>query len=282
MNFFKKTKKVYAGKVFEDGKMVEKYKTINVINVPRIVMTSIIGLFLLITLFSSFSTIKSGEVGLKVKFGKIVDSKLDEGFNFKVPYIEKIVKVNIKVQKAEITTESSTKDLQIVNSTIAVNYRVDSRKAPKLYRTVGNTYEETVLQPAIKESIKSAIAKYNAEEITVNRSAVSKDCLKQLQNKVKKYGIVIEDFNLTDFSFTAEYTKAIEEKQVAEQNLEKSKLEAEKKIVEAEATNKANELLKQNVTKEVLQKQFLDKWNGELPKVTSSNNLFDISSFLGN
>lgn len=282
MNFFKKTKKVYAGKVFEDGKKVEKYKTINVINVPRIVMTSIIGLFLLITLFSSFSTIKSGEVGLKVKFGKIVDSKLDEGFNFKVPYIEKIVKVNIKVQKAEITTESSTKDLQIVNSTIAVNYRVDSRKAPKLYRTVGNTYEETVLQPAIKESIKSAIAKYNAEEITINRSAVSKDCLEQLQNKVKKYGIIIEDFNLTDFSFTTEYTKAIEEKQVAEQNLEKSKLEAEKKIVEAEATNKANELLKQNVNKEVLQKQFLDKWNGELPKVTSSDNLFDISSFLGN
>lgn len=282
MNFFKKTKKVYAGKVIEDGKMVEKYKTITVTNVPRVVMVSIIGLFLLITLFSSFSTIKSGEVGLKVKFGKIVDSKLDEGFNFKVPYIEKIVKVNIKVQKAEITTESSTKDLQIVNSTIAVNYRVDSRKAPKLYRTVGNTYEETVLQPAIKESIKSAIAKYNAEEITINRSAVSKDCLEQLQNKVKKYGIIIEDFNLTDFSFTTEYTKAIEEKQVAEQNLEKSKLEAEKKIVEAEATNKANELLKQNVNKEVLQKQFLDKWNGELPKVTSSDNLFDISSFLGN
>lgn len=273
MNFFKKKEKVYNG-------IVDKYEDIEIFNIPRIVIVSIIGLFLLITLFSCFSTIKSGEVGLKVKFGKIVDSKLDEGFNFKTPYIEKIVKVNIKVQKVEITTESSTKDLQIVNSTIAVNYRVDSRKAPKLYRTVGNTYEETVLQPAIKESIKSAIAKYNAEEITVNRSAVSKDCLKQLQNKVKKYGIVIEDFNLTDFSFTAEYTKAIEEKQVAEQNLEKSKLEAEKKIVEAEATNKANELLKQNVTKEVLQKQFLDKWNGELPKVTSSNNIFDISSFL--
>lgn len=282
MNFFKKKEKVYKGIKYTENGIVDKHEDIEVLNIPRIVIVSIIGLFLLITLFSCFSTIKSGEVGLKVKFGKIVDSKLDEGFNFKTPYIEKIVKVNIKVQKVEITTESSTKDLQIVNSTIAVNYRVDSKKAPKLYRTVGNTYEETVLQPAIKESIKSAIAKYNAEEITVNRSAVSKDCLKQLQNKVKKYGIVIEDFNLTDFSFTAEYTKAIEEKQVAEQNLEKSKLEAEKKIVEAEATNKANELLKQNVTKEVLQKQFLDKWNGELPKVTSSNNIFDISSFLEN
>ena len=282
MNFFKKKEKAYKGINYTENGIVDKHEDIEVLNIPRIVIVSIIGLFLLITLFSCFSTIKSGEVGLKVKFGKIVDSKLDEGFNFKTPYIEKIVKVNIKVQKVEITTESSTKDLQIVNSTIAVNYRVDSRKAPKLYRTVGNTYEETVLQPAIKESIKSAIAKYNAEEITVNRSAVSKDCLKQLQNKVKKYGIIIEDFNLTDFSFTAEYTKAIEEKQVAEQNLEKSKLEAEKKIVEAEATNKANELLKQNVTKEVLQKQFLDKWNGELPKVTSSNNIFDISSFLEN
>ena len=142
-------------------------------------------------------------------------------------------------------------------------------------------YEDTILNPAIKESIKSAIAKYNAEEITVNRTAVSLSCLKAIQDKVEKYGIVIEDFNLTDFSFSAEYTKAIEDKQVAEQNLEKSKLEAEKKIVEAEATKKANELLQESLTDELLMKQFIEKWNGELPKATGSNSILDISELLG-
>lgn len=234
----------------------------------------------IITLLFSFKTIKSGEIGLKTRFGKITDTSLKEGINFKIPFIEKITKINIKVQKAEMAVETSTKDMQIVNSSVAVNYRLEIDKAPNLYREVGNTYEDTILIPAIKESFKSAIAQYNAEEITVNRSEVSQSCLKAIQDKVSKYGIIIEDFNLTDFSFSEEYTKSIEEKQVAEQNLEKSKLEAERKIVEAEATNRANELLKQNVTDEVLMKQFIEKWNGELPKVTGNNSIFDITGLI--
>lgn len=247
------------------------------------VMTTIaVTIFIcLILFFCSFKTIKSGEIGLKTRFGKITETSLKEGISFKVPFIEKIIKVNIKVQKAEMNIEGSTKDLQIVNTNVAVNYRIDPNKAPSLYKEVGNGYEETILTPAIKESIKSAIAQYNAEEITVNRTAVSQSCLKAIQDKVEKYGIVIEDFNLTDFSFSEEYTKAIEDKQVAEQNLEKSKLEAEKKLVEAEATKKANELLQASLTDELIMKQFIEKWNGELPKATGSNSIFDITGILG-
>lgn len=251
-------------------------KNKNVISIIAIII--FIGLILF---FCSFKTIKSGEIGLKTRFGKITETSLKEGINFKVPFIEKIIKVNIKVQKAEMNIEGSTKDLQIVNTNVAVNYRINPDKAPSLYKQVGNGYEETILNPAIKESIKSAIAQYNAEEITVNRTAVSLSCLKAIQDKVEKYGIVIEDFNLTDFSFSAEYTKAIEEKQVAEQNLEKSKLEAEKKIVEAEATKKANELLQESLTDELIMKQFIEKWNGELPKATGSNSILDITGLLG-
>ena len=236
----------------------------------------LIGVVLLFTLFSSFQTIESGEVGLKVRFGKIVDSSLNEGLNLKIPYIEQIQKVNIKVQKSEIRVESSTKDMQTIDTTIAVNYRVDSKKASNLYRTVGNSYEVTVLEPAIKESIKSAIAQYNAEEITTKRSEVSSNCLKALQGKVEKYGIVVEDFNLTDFSFSEEYTKAIEDKQVAEQKLEKTKLEAEAKIIEAEATKKANDLLKQSLTDELIAKQFIEKWDGKLPSTYAGKDILGI------
>ena len=244
--------------------------------IVKLVIFAIIGIFLLITLFCSFQTIKSGEVGLKIRFGKIVDSKLVEGFNFKIPYIEKIVKVNIKVQKSELSVESSTKDMQIINTTIAVNYKVDSTKAVNLYRTVGNNYNSVILQPAIKESIKSAIAKYNAEEITTKRGEVSLDCLNAIQEKVKKYGIIIEDFNLTDFGFSDEYTKAIESKQVAEQNYEKAKLEAETKIVQAEATKKANDLLKQSLTDELIAKQFIEKWDGKLPSTYAGQDIMGI------
>ena len=238
-----------------------------------IAVLSIIILFVIITIFASFTTIKSGEVGLRVKFGKIIDTNLDEGINFKIPYIESIKKVNIKVQKSELNVESSTKDMQIINTTIAVNYRVDSQKAAYLYKTVGNDYDETILQPAIKESIKSAIAQYDAEQITTKRAEVSTSCLETIQNKVKKYGIVVEDFNLTNFSFSTVYTNAIEQRKVAEQNLQREKLEAERKVIEAEATKKTNDLLKQTLTDELIAKQFIEKWDGKLPQTYAGGDI---------
>lgn len=243
-----------------------KWKNMNHNLEPKkLFLFSVIGIFIIITIFCSFQTIKSGEVGLRVRFGKIIDSNLNEGFNFKIPYIESIVKVNIKVQKAEVSTSSASKDLQDINTNIAVNYRVESNKASQLYRTVGNNYEQTILLPAIQESIKSVISRYTAEETITSRPEVSQECMKELQAKVEKYGIVIDNFNIINLTFSEEYAKAIEEKQVAEQKLATSKLEAEAKIVEAEATKKANELLKQTLTDELIAKEFIEKWNGQLP-----------------
>lgn len=202
---------------------------------------------MIITIFSSFQTIRSGEVGLRVRFGKIINSKLNEGLNLKVPYIESIVKVNIKVQKAEIQTASASRDLQDINTNVAVNYRVESQKASSLYKTVGNSYQNVILEPAIEESIKSVISRYTAEETITKRPEVSKACQEELQLKVEKYGIVIDNFNIINLEFSDEYSKAVEEKQVAEQKLATAKLESEAKIVEAEATKKANELDRKSV-----------------------------------
>ena len=251
-------------------------RNLKVRDMKRTIIYGVIGLFLLITIVSSFQTIKSGEVGLKVRFGKIVSSQLNEGFNFKIPYIEDIVIVNIKVQKIELRTESSSKDLQTIETDIAVNYRIESNKASELYRTVGNSYESTILDPAIKESIKSTIAKFTAAEIITKRSEVSQKCMEELQAKVQKYGIVIDNFNITNLSFSQEYTKAIEDKQVAEQKLEKARLEAEAKLVEAEATKKANDLMKQSLTDNLIEKQFIEKWDGKLPTTYAGKDILGI------
>ncbi|MBQ6285010.1 MAG: prohibitin family protein [Bacilli bacterium] len=251
-------------------------KNLRVRDFKKIIICSVIGLFVLITLFSSFQTIRSGEVGLKVRFGKIVSKGLNEGLNLKIPYIEDIVVVNIKVQKIELTTESSSKDLQTIQTDIAVNYRIESDKAASLYKTVGNNYESTVLDPAIKESIKATIAKYTAAEVITERSEVSAKCMEELQAKVQKYGIVIDNFNITNLSFSDEYTRAIEEKQVAEQKLSKAKLEAEAKLVEAEATKKANDLMRQSLTDNLIAKQFIEKWDGKLPSTYAGENILGL------
>lgn len=242
----------------------------------------------LITFIGGFRTIKSGEVGIKTRFGKVVNNQLDEGVNFKLPFIEKIVKMNIQVQKIELDTSSASKDLQDVNMKLAVNYRVDGNKATSLYKNVGTKYQEVVLQPAIQESIKAVTSHYTAEELITNRNEVSKKCMETLQEKVKRYGLSIDNFNITNFSFSQEFNKAIEEKQVAEQKvltakqeLEKEKIEAEKKIVKAEAEKKANELKQQTLTDNIISEKFIEKWNGELPKASGSNSIFDITGILG-
>ena len=267
-------------KIFNFKKVVKKYgNEVEEFNIPKIVVFSVIGLFLLITMFSSYSIVKSGEVGLKVRFGKIQNVQIDEGFNLKVPYIEKIVKVNIKVQKSEVDTEGASKDLQDIKTKIAVNYRVEGTKASYLYKTVGNKYEETVLQPTIHESIKAVISKYTAEEVITKRNEVSNLCMEELQSKVKKYGIVIDNFNIVDLNFSEEYSKAIEAKQVAEQqvlkakqDLERTKIEAEQKVAEAKAEAEALKAQKQEITKDLLELRrieaelkAIEKWNGQLP-----------------
>lgn len=243
----------------------------------------------LIFISSCFTTINTGEVGIRVRFGKVVNAKTNEGINLKIPFVEEIDKVYVKVQKIELVAASASKDLQDIDMSLAVNFRVDSSKAKDLYKNVGNNYIDTVLEPAIKESIKSATSDYTAEELITKRSEVSNKCLETLQGKVEKYGLVIEDFNITNFNFSDEFNKAIEEKQIAEQKvltakqeLEKEKIEAEKKIVSAQAEKEANELKEKSLTDNIIKEKFIEKWNGELPKVTGSNNMLNVSSILGN
>lgn len=246
--------------------------------------------WILLIIPSCFEVIKTGEVGIKIRFGKITDTYLQEGINFKFPF-EQIEAVNIKVQKYENDSllETSTKDMQIVNSIkVAVNYQVDAEKAVELYRQVGNGYTTTVLEPAIQEAIKSAISKYTAEELITKRSEVSTDIQQELIGRVEQYGIKILSISIKNFDFSDEYNASIERKAVAEQDaltakqkLETTKVEAEKKRIEAQAEADANKIKENSLTDKILKQQFIEKWNGELPKVSGSDNLMiDIDSIL--
>ena len=249
---------------------------------------AIIGLIIIILLSSCVTTINSGEVGIRIRFGKVINKQVKEGINLKIPFIENIKKMNVRVQKAEVKTNSSSKDLQEVEMSLAVNYHIEKDNATKLYKNVGMNYDDVILEPAIQESIKAVTSKYTAEELITNRSEVSSNCQEELNRKVNKYGIKVTDFNITNFNFSIEFNKAIEEKQVAEQKvltakqeLEKERIEAEKKIVKAEAENRANELKNQSLTENIIKEKFIEKWDGKLPTVSGSNNIMDISSIIG-
>lgn len=231
-------------------------------------------LWLLLMLFGCFSTIKTGEIGIKTRFGKIIGSTTNEGIVFKLPF-EQIKKINIKVQKYENEEafSTSTKDLQIVNNIkVAINYQIDGSKAVNLFKTVGTNYNTTVLEPAIQETIKAVFSKYTAEEIVTKRSEISLDMNNTLDERVKEYGINSVAVSINNFDFSESYNQAIEKKAVAEQEvetsknqLEKAKIDAEKKKVEAQGEAEANALLEQSLTDQIIAQQFIEKWNGQLP-----------------
>ena len=252
-----------------------------------IALTSL--LWLLLILFGCFSIVKTGEVGIKTRFGKIVGSTTSEGIVFKSP-LDKINIINIKIQKYENRggLATSTKDMQIVNNIkVVVNYQVDGKKAVDLYKTVGINYKDTILDPAIQETIKSVISQYTAEELVTKRSEVSVDINETLNEKINNYGIKSVSVAINNFDFSEEYNKAIENKAVAEQEvetsknqLEKAKVDAETKKVIAQGEADANKIKEKTLTDNIIKQQFIEKWNGELPKVASGNNMIDISGLL--
>lgn len=253
-----------------------------------IIFGILIAIVILVIAVGSFAVVPAGNTGIKVRMGAVQEASLQEGLNFKVPFIEKIVLMDNRTQIATVTGNSASKDLQTVDNSIAVNFRIDAETSASLYKNVGVTYKDTIIIPAIQESTKSVIAKYTAEELITKRTAVGDGIKNELISKLSTYGISIQNLNIVDFSFSEEFDKAIEAKQTAQQqalkaqeDLSRIEIEAKQKIVEAEGQAKANTAIAQSIDEKVLQQKFIDKWDGKLPTVMGSDgNILDISSIM--
>lgn len=252
----------------------------------KIILGIIIGIIIIgiIIFFSSITTVPTGFVGIKTRFGQVQQEMIQEGFNFKTPFIEKIVKIDCRTQKFEVTTEASSKDLQKVsNIKIVVNYNVDKSKANSIYKEVGVDYQTILIQPAILESIKQGMSQYTAEELITKRSEVANIIMSLLKEKLEQKGVLITALNITDLSFSKEFDKAVEDKQIVEQEtqkaqyeLEKAKVENEKKIENAKADAEVMKQQNKEITDEYLklkelevQQKIIEKWDGKLPTTTS-------------
>ena len=252
----------------------------------KVILGIIIGVIILavIIIIASITTVPTGYVGIKTRFGRVQEDMIQEGFNFKAPFIEKIVKIDCRTQKYEVTTEASSKDLQKVNNIkIVVNYNVDKTKANQLYKSVGSNYQTVLIEPAILESIKQGMSQYTAEELITKRSEVSDVIMNLLKEKLEKKGVLVSALNITDLSFSEEFDKAVEEKQIVEQEtqkaqyeLEKAKVENEKKVENAKADAEVMKQQNKEITDEYLklkelevQQKIVEKWNGQLPTTTT-------------
>jgi regulator of protease activity HflC (stomatin/prohibitin superfamily) len=226
--------------------------------------------------FSSFTVVPAGHTGVQVTLGEVNPTTLAEGGQFVNP-ISNVKYVDVRLQRANLNGASAgTKDLQQVHTDIVINYRLTAKKVPHIYKEFGLDVDTKVLGPAMNESFKSVTAHYTSEELITKRQEVSDTIQMRLAEKLAPFDITVNNISLVNFGFSKNYQDAIEakvtatqQKQKAEQDLERIKVEAASRIAqakgEAEAIAIQAQAIQSNGGQQYVQLQWIEKWDGKLP-----------------
>ncbi len=225
-----------------------------------------------------------------MQFGKVQESVLGEEIHPIIPLINTVKKLSVQVQKQEISTEASSKDLQEVFTDVALNWHIIPEEGNAIFQQIGDENEvvKRIINPAIEEVLKAVMAKYTAEEIITKRGEVKAGVDNSLTTRLAGYHIKVDDISLVHVHFSERFGEAVETKQIAEQQAKRAGFIALKALKEAEAkVNLAREaealmLLRETLTPEILHKQAIDKWDGKLPMIVGDGGikLLDLNKFL--
>ncbi|AGA69282.1 membrane protease subunit, stomatin/prohibitin [Desulfitobacterium dichloroeliminans LMG P-21439] len=265
---------------------MDSEKVVNM--VPKLKMNKsfitfgIVLVLLVILALDAFVIVNAGQRGIVLQLGAVRPVVLTEGLHFKIPFIQSVIPVDVRVQKSQSDQTAASKDLQIVTTTVAVNFHLEPNQVNSLYQSVGLSYGERIVDPAIGEAVKAITAQYTAEELISKRSEVSAKIKETLSSKLATYYMILDEINITEFKFSVEFNNAIEQKQIAEQqalkanlDLQRIEIEAKQKIEQAKAEAESLRLQKQEVTPELVklreieaEMKAIEKWDGKLPNVT--------------
>lgn len=230
----------------------------------------------------SFYTVNPGITAIQLRMGRVAHVHDESGLYAKAPLVDQIIYLDTRVNKAAIETPAMSRDLQTVSVGMVVNYRIGNPL--KLYQEIGTRFKEVIIDPFTQESVKAVIAKFTAEDLIQFRHEAKEKVIAELRERLADRHIVLVDFNFIHLDFSADFIKAVEQKQIAEQtakqakNLtEKIKEEALQTRTRAEAEAYAFKIKKESINEELIQlkkieaqTKAIEKWNGVLPRVTGN------------
>jgi regulator of protease activity HflC (stomatin/prohibitin superfamily) len=240
------------------------------------------GLVLLagLIIFRPFTIVNAGQRGVVMRFGQVQDTVLGEGIHFLIPVVTSVKNLNVRVQKNSFESDAASKDLQKITTELAVNWHIEPTKVNRVFQNIGDedNIVSGIMTPAVSEVLKAATAKKTAEEIITKRTTLKEEIDTHLATRLADYGILVDDVSLVNFSFSPEFSKAIESKQIAEQEAKQASFIAQKATQEAQADinrakgqAEAQRLQRLTLTPELLQKQAIEKWDGRFPTVMGGN-----------
>src|SRR3989339_918079 len=255
-------------KIKDMSKIIDVDK-IKFMNKTKHSLISIILLVLVFWLFfASIVIVDAGETGVYSLFGRVKDKELSSGFHLVIP-LAKVAKMSIRTEEYTMSIAqgegkrvgadaitSLTKEGLSVDLDMTVLYRLNEEQASDLYSKVGLNYEEKILRPAIRTSIRDIIAQYEAKDIySEKREEAADKILEALRNNVVTRGVIVEDVMLRNVSLPAGLTSAIQEKLKAEQEAQKYEFlldremkEKQRKIIEAEGQRDAQQIINESLT----------------------------------
>lgn len=232
---------------------------------------ALIAIIVAFILFGGVNIVHPGSAGVVQRLGTLDKNTRGSGVYLDIPFISRYTYYDLKVQANTSEQAAATKDLQDIKINTTVNYRLNADSVVDLYTNVGSMDDlnKTILAPAVSEAVKVTTTQYDAQNLLVNRAEVTGKVLEQLRKGLEKYPVEIVDVSLTNMEFTnPEFNKAIDQKQIAEQQALQAKYELEKVKVQAEQQR----IQIQTLTPEILQRMWIEKWNGVLPTTVYSGN----------
>ena len=235
----------------------------------------------------TFTIIPTGYTGVRSTFGQISEETVQNGFNWKIPFVQKIEVVNNKQQditfEDKIWSETANRTA-VYYENVTVTYQINPDKSSWVYANISNYKDELVSTGIVSSAVKSASKELRDIDAT-SRTKIEPLAMNRLQEalneKYSKDVVVINKVVINGADFEDSYNKAIAKKQKAQleaeeqdilnkKNIAKAEAEAEVKLKNAEAESKANKMLEKSLTDNVIKSQYIEKWDGKMPSVVTS------------
>ncbi len=237
-------------------------------------------LLVLAIIFRPFSIVNAGERGVIMQLGKVQDRVFDEGIHPIIPIVTSVKNISIRIQNTSFKADATDKDLQKMTAEIAVNWNIEPRRVNKVFQEIGDEQQIAtgIIAPAVSEVFKAAISQRTTEEIITKRAEIKAEIDRNLKKRLATYGVIVDDVSIVNFAFPEEFSKAVEARQIAEQQAkqaeflaEKSDQEALANINRAKGEAEAQKLQEKTLTPAFLQKQAIEKWDGKFPMVMTGD-----------